>query len=261
MIVFVTGATAGFGVAIVKRFVDEGYQVIATGRRLERLNALQKELGDKVYPLAFDVRDAAAVEKAVLSLPESWKEVDVLVNNAGLALGLNPAQKASATDWKTMVETNINGVLNCTHAILPGMVERDRGHIINMGSIAGEFPYPGGNVYGATKAFVQQFSLNLRADLLGTSVRVTCVEPGMCSGTEFSEVRFKGDKEKAKEVYSGVKALTSEDVAETVYWITSRPTHMNVNLISLMPVQQAFGPFAIHRKSLEARVKDDQDLL
>jgi 3-hydroxy acid dehydrogenase/malonic semialdehyde reductase len=249
MIFFVTGATAGFGEAIAKRFVSQGHRVIATGRRTDRLQSLRAELGENIFPLEFDVSDRHRVETRISELPDAWKEIDVLINNAGLALGMEPAQKASLSDWETMVNTNIKGVLNCTHALLPGMVKRNRGHIVNLGSVAGEFPYPGGNVYGATKAFVHQFSLNLRADLLGTAVRVTNIEPGMCGGTEFSDVRFKGDQAKAQSVYAGVKALTADDVAETVDWVVSRPAHVNINVISMMPVQQAFSPFAIDRKN------------
>jgi 3-hydroxy acid dehydrogenase/malonic semialdehyde reductase len=249
MVIFVTGATAGFGLAMLKRFVENGDTVIAVGRREAVLNDLKTKYGDRVHPLVLDICDKNEVEKKIASLPENLKAIDVLINNAGLALGMNPAQKAALSDWEKMVETNINGLLYCTHAILPGMVERKRGHVINLGSVAGEFPYPSGNVYGATKAFVHQLSLNLRSDLVGTPVRVTCIEPGMCSGTEFSNVRFKGDEEKAKAVYAGVQALSPEDVAETVHWVLSRPAHVNINVISMMPVQQAFGPFAVSRKT------------
>jgi 3-hydroxy acid dehydrogenase/malonic semialdehyde reductase len=247
MILFVTGASAGFGEATVRRFVANGDHVIATARRLDRLEKLQREFGDHVLPLAFDVQNKLEVERAIESLPPSWKNIDVLVNNAGLALGLETAQKASLEDWDVMVDTNVKGLLYCTNKILKSMVARNSGHIINIGSVAGEFPYPGGNVYGATKAFVHQFSLNLRADLLGTAVRVTCIEPGMCSGTEFSDVRFQGDSEKARAVYAGVNALTSEDIAETIFWVTTRPSHMNINVISLMPTQQAFAALALDR--------------
>ena len=246
MIILITGATAGFGAAMVKRFINSGHKVIATGRRLERLEQLKAQYGDKLYPLELDVRDRSVVNTAIDSLPSEWKEIDVLINNAGLAMGISPAQKSSFEDWDTMIQTNINGVLNCTHKILPEMVKRNKGHIVNLGSVAGEFPYPGGNVYGATKAFVHQFSLNLRADLLGTNVRVTNIEPGMCQ-SEFSEVRFGGDKAKAEAVYKGMQPLSSDDIAETVEWIISRPAHININVISLMPTQQAFGPFAVHR--------------
>jgi 3-hydroxy acid dehydrogenase/malonic semialdehyde reductase len=247
MIVFVTGATAGFGAAIARKFIHEGHEVVATGRRSDRLAALREELGPKLCAVELDVRDRDAVARLPDSLPERFRAVDVLVNNAGLALGLEPAQRADLDDWDTMVDTNIKGLTYVTRALLPGMVERARGHVINLGSVAGEFPYPGGNVYGATKAFVYQFTLNLRADLAGTQVRVTDVEPGLCGGTEFSNVRFKGDDEKARKVYEGTQPLSAEDVAETIYWVASRPSHVNINSLQLMPVCQAFGPFAITR--------------
>ena len=246
MIILITGATAGFGAAMVKRFINSGHKVIATGRRLERLEKLKSEFGESLYPLQLDVRDRINVDTAINSLPSEWKDIDVLVNNAGLAMGVNPTQSASLDDWDTMIQTNINGLLYCTQKILPGMVKRNKGHIVNLGSVAGEFPYAGGNVYGATKAFVHQMSLNMRADLLGTNVRVTNIEPGMCQ-TEFSEVRFNGDKEKADAVYKGVHALSADDVAETIEWVISRPAHVNINVISLMPTQQAFAGFSVHR--------------
>jgi 3-hydroxy acid dehydrogenase/malonic semialdehyde reductase len=248
MIAIVTGATAGFGKAITTRLIKDGARVVGVGRRKETLDALSKELGPSFLPLALDIQDQTAVAKAFANLPTEFKNVDVLVNNAGLALGLDFAQNAKLEDWNQMVQTNINGLLYCTHAILPGMVERKKGHIVNMGSVAGEFAYPGGNVYGATKAFVRHFSLNLRADLLGTPIRVTDVEPGLAGGTEFSGVRFKGQDDKAKKVYEGTDPLTAQDIAETVAWITALPAHMNVNTISLMPVCQAFAPLAIDRK-------------
>ena len=247
MVIFITGATAGFGSAMVKTFIQNGDFVIAAGRRVELLEKLQADLGERLLPLKLDVRDKVNVQKAIEQLPPKFRDIDVLINNAGLAMGMDPAQKATFDDWQTMVETNIIGLLAVTHAILPGMVERKKGHIVNLGSVAGEFPYPGGHVYGASKAFVHQLSLNLRADLLGTKVRVTCVEPGMCSGTEFSTVRFKGDQNKANAVYKGLDALTSEDIAETVKWVVTRPPHVNINVISLMPVQQAFAGFAVNR--------------
>ena len=181
------------------------------------------------------------------ALPAEFAKVSVLVNNAGLALGLEPAHQAVLSDWDRMIDTNIKGLVHMTRAILPGMVERKRGHVINLGSVAANYPYPGGNVYGGTKAFVKQFSLNLRADLLGTPVRVTCVEPGMCAGTEFSNVRFKGDDGKAESVYSGVQALSADDIAETIFWSATLPSHMNINVLEVMPVQQASAPFSVHR--------------
>jgi 3-hydroxy acid dehydrogenase / malonic semialdehyde reductase len=248
MTVFVTGASAGFGAAITKKFIAEGHRVVATGRRQDRLKALAGELGtNRLYTSVFDVRDRSAVEAAVASLPAEFAEIDVVVNNAGLALGLEPAHKADIEAWEQMVDTNVKGLMYVTRAILPGMVARNRGHIVNISSTAANYPYPGGNVYGATKAFVRQFSLNLRADLLGTKVRVTDVEPGLVGGTEFSVVRFKGDADKAGKVYDGADALTAEDVADTVYWVTTLPARMNINTIELMPVTQAFGPLAIHR--------------
>ena len=246
MIVFVTGASAGFGAAIARRFIADGAKVVATARRLERLQALRQELGPNLLPVELDVCDNAAVERAVAALPAEFAGIDVLVNNAGLALGLQPAHKTDLADWERMVDTNIKGLMYCTRAVLPGMVARDRGHVVNLGSVAGEWPYPGGNVYGGTKAFVRQFSLNLKADLLGTRVRVSEIEPGMAE-SEFSLVRFGGDAEKAKAVYAGTQPLTPEDIADTVHWIVSRPAHVNINTISLMPTCQAFSPFAVKR--------------
>jgi 3-hydroxy acid dehydrogenase/malonic semialdehyde reductase len=245
--VLVTGATAGFGEAIARRMVKDGYRVIATGRRLDRLEALKAELGDALLPFQLDVSDTTAVAALPGSLPEGWREVDILVNNAGLALGLSPAYQADLAEWDTMVATNVTGLIHVTHALLPAMVERNRGLVINLGSIAGDYPYPGGHVYGATKAFVLQFSLNLKSDLVGTNVRVSNIEPGLCGGTEFSQVRFHGDADKAAKVYEGTKPLTSENIAETVAWIAGLPPHMNVNRIELMPTCQAIGPFNIKR--------------
>ncbi|MGA7129434.1 MAG: SDR family NAD(P)-dependent oxidoreductase [Chthoniobacterales bacterium] len=244
MTVFVTGASAGFGAAIAKKFIVEGHRVVASGRRQERLKALAT---DRLYTLVLDVRDRPAVEHAAKTLPAEFAEIDVVVNNAGLALGLEPAHKADIEAWEQMVDTNVKGLMYVTRTILPGMVARNRGHIVNISSTAANYPYPGGNVYGATKAFVRQFSLNLRADLLGTKVRVTDVEPGLVGGTEFSVVRLKGDSDKAGKIYEGADALTAEDVADTVYWVTTLPARMNINTIELMPVTQAFGPLAIHR--------------
>lgn len=247
MIILVTGATAGFGLAIAHRFAADGARIIAAGRRAERLAALAAELPGQVLPLTLDVRDRAAVEAAIAGLPAEWAEVDVLVNNAGLALGLNPAQTADLDDWDQMVDTNIKGLMYMTRAVLPGMVERARGHIINLGSTAGEFPYPGGNTYGASKAFVRHFSLNLRADLWGTPVRVTEIEPGLVGGTEFSNIRFKGDEKTAAGIYEGANALTPEDIADAVHWAASRPARVNINVLQLMPVTQAFGPLRVHK--------------
>ncbi|MFC5428741.1 bifunctional NADP-dependent 3-hydroxy acid dehydrogenase/3-hydroxypropionate dehydrogenase YdfG [Paraburkholderia denitrificans] len=247
MIVFVTGASAGFGAAIARAFVNGGHRVVATARRKDRLDALAGELGDNLLPVELDVRDRAAVEAAPAALPPEFAAVDVLVNNAGLALGVEPAHKADLDEWETMIETNCTGLVQVTHAFLPGMVARNRGHIFNLGSVAGRWPYPGGNVYGATKAFVRQFSLNLRADLAGTALRVTDIEPGLCGGTEFSNVRYRGDDAKAANVYKDVQPLTAEDIADSIYWIATRPAHVNINTIELMPVAQSFAGLNIHR--------------
>jgi 3-hydroxy acid dehydrogenase / malonic semialdehyde reductase len=240
--VLVTGASAGFGAEIARRYVTAGDRVIAAARRDDKLHALQAELGGKLEVLALDVRDRAAVENALAAL-----EVDIVINNAGLALGLEPAPRASLDDWDQMVDTNCKGLLYVTRALMPGMVARRRGHIVNIGSVAGTYPYPGGNVYGATKAFVHQLSLNLRSDLHGTGVRVTCIEPGLVGGTEFSVVRFGGDASKAAAVYANTQPLTAHDVAEAVLWATSQPPHVNINVIELMPVVQSFAPLQIQR--------------
>lgn len=247
MIILITGASSGFGAAIARRFAQDGHRLILAARRIERLRELASSLRVPSHLIELDVRDNAAIEKTIAALPADFSAVDLLVNNAGLALGLEPAHKALLDDWEQMVDTNIKGLMYMTRAVLPGMVTRGRGHIINIGSIAGEWPYPGGNVYGATKAFVRQLSLNLRADLLGTPVRITDIEPGMCDGTEFSQVRFHGDEERARKVYADVQPLSAEDVADTVHWVATRPEHVNINTISLMPVSQAFAPLAIHR--------------
>lgn len=247
-IAFITGATSGFGAACAQRFAAEGWYLILCGRRQERLDKLRTGLSavTRVHAFSLDVRDEAAVNAAVAALPAEFSGIDLLLNNAGLALGLEPAQRCDMQDWQDMVDTNIKGLLFCTRAILPGMVERNRGHVVNIGSVAGTYPYPGGNTYGATKAFVKQFSRNLRADLLGTRVRVTNIEPGMAE-SEFSLVRFKGDDSKAAQVYQGVQPLSPEDIAEAVYWAATRPAHVNINSMEIMPVCQAFAPFAISR--------------
>jgi 3-hydroxy acid dehydrogenase / malonic semialdehyde reductase len=246
--VLVTGASAGFGAAIVRRFATSGARVVACARRADRVAALATELGDRVHAIELDVRDRAAVERTIGELPPAFAEIDVVVNNAGLARGLEPAQRARLDDWDQMVDTNCKGLVYVTRAVLPGMVARGRGHVINIGSVAGSYPYPGGNVYGASKAFVHQFSLNLRSDLHGTGIRVTCVEPGLSGGTEFSVVRFDGDQDRARAVYNGVDPLLPDDVAESVYWVASLPPHVNVNSIELMAVAQSFAAFQIHRR-------------
>ena len=249
MIVFVTGATSGYGRATAQAFIRSGAKVVGTGRRGDRLQELKKEWGDNFLPLQFDVGKRAEVESAVAGLSDGFRDVDVLVNNAGGAIGLDPAPTADLDDWDAMVDANIRGVMYCTRLLLPGMVARKRGHIINLGSVAAEFPYPGGNVYGAVKAFVHQFSYNLRSDLLGTGIRVTDIQPGLTSDTEFSKVRFKGDEEKAAAVYKGVKALSADDVADAIHWVATRPQHVNINVVQIMATAQAWGPFAIDRKS------------
>lgn len=246
-IALVTGASAGFGAAITRRFSAAGTRVIAIARRTERLSELAQDLGPGVLPLPLDVRDSAAVRNAFRALPAEFAEVDCVVNNAGLALGMEPAHEADPTAWERMIDTNCRGLVTTTREALPGMVTRGNGLVINVGSVAGSYPYPGGNVYGATKAFVRQFSLNLRADLQGSGVRVCCIEPGLCGGTEFSEVRFNGDTQRAAAVYKGTEALTADDVAEAVLWVAGLPRHVNVNVLELMPVAQSFGPLPVHR--------------
>jgi len=252
--VLVTGATAGFGEATARRFLANGHKVVAVGRRAERLAALKDSLPaeqqQKLLTMVVDVCNSTQVDALASGLPTEFSKVTVLVNNAGLALGLEPAHKALLSDWDQMIDTNIKGLVHMSRAFLPGMVERKCGHVINLGSVAANYPYPGGNVYGGTKAFVKQFSLNLRADLIGTPVRVTCIEPGMCAGTEFSNVRFKGDDEKAEKVYTGVQALSADDVAETIYWSATLPSHMNINVLEVMPIQQSFNAFNVHRGEL-----------
>jgi 3-hydroxy acid dehydrogenase / malonic semialdehyde reductase len=246
--VFITGASSGFGAATARRFAARGDRVIAAARRADRLRGLADEFGaDVLLPLTLDVRDRASVELIAKTLPRDFAEVDILVNNAGLALGLEPAQEADVDQWEQMIETNCTGLVVMTRALLPQMVARGTGHIVNLGSIAGTYPYPGGNVYGATKAFVHQFSLNLRSDLHGTGVRVTSVEPGLSGGTEFSEVRFGGDRERAAAVYAGTQPLTADDIAAAIEWATSQPPHVNVNVIELMATSQSFAPFQVYR--------------
>lgn len=240
--VLITGATAGIGEASVRAFADAGWHVVATGRRADRL---EKLAGERVHTLAFDIRDEAARDAALDSLPAPFSEIDLLINNAGLALGLEPAQKASLDNWRTMIDTNVTALVSLTHKLLPGLVAR-KGGIINLSSVAATYPYPGGNVYGATKAFVRQFTLNLRADLIGTGVRVTSIEPGMVE-TEFTLVRT-GSQDASDKVYAGVNPMTAEDIAETMLWVATLPPHFAVNTLELMPVNQANGPFAVQRE-------------
>ena len=247
--VVITGASSGFGRAAAKRFASEGYRLVLMARRLERLTDLASMLEKDAlcHVVELDVRDSKAVSEAFLTLPEPFHQPDILINNAGLALGLSGADAVDLHDWETMVDTNIKGLMYCTRACLPIMVEQGRGHVINMGSVAANWPYPGGNVYGGTKAFVQQFTRNLRTDLLGKGVRATVIEPGMCE-TEFSVVRFSGDESKAAAVYEGMKPLSADDIADVIVWVALRPAHVNINQIELMPVEQTWSPFAVHRE-------------
>ena len=245
--VFITGATAGFGQAIALRFAAAHANLVLLGRRAQRLDQVKKSVSVPVHTVELDVRDRKAVEQAVQSLPAPFGDVALLVNNAGLALGLEPADQADLDDWDVMVDTNIKGLSYVTRAVLPGMVARNAGHVINISSIAGTYPYAGGNMYGATKAAVTQFSLNLLTDLVKTKVRVTNIEPGLCGGSEFSVVRFHGDAEKAAKVYENVQPLTSEDVAEAVFWAASQPAHVNINRIEMMPTAQAPGGLTVFK--------------
>ena len=246
MLVLVTGASAGFGEAIARRFVKEGHQVILIARREERLQKLQEELGNACLKII--ACDIAKIERIEEELGEYAREIDVLVNNAGLALGVAPFDECLREDFEEMIETNILGVVRLTHYLLPFMVSRGSGHIINLGSIAGNYPYPGGNVYGGTKAFLKQFSLNLRADLVDKNIRVSNIEPGLCGGSEFSVVRFKGDRQRAEELYKNTHPLMPEDIAESVFWCANLPSHININSIELMPTTQAFSPFRVHKQ-------------
>ena len=242
----ITGATSGFGAAAVRRFTADGWRVIATGRRADRLQALVDELGsDRVHAAAFDIRDEAAMDTALAALPEAFRGIDLLINNAGLALGTAPAQAASLEDWRTMIATNIGSLVTLTHRLLPALIAR-KGAIINISSIAGTYPYPGGNAYGGTKAFVTQFSLGLRSDLHGTGVRVTSIEPGMAE-TEFTLVRTHGDQGASDKLYAGAAPMTAEDIAETLFWVATLPPHLNINRLELMPVTQSFAGFQVHR--------------
>lgn len=242
MNILVTGVTAGFGKAIAELLISKGHTVIGTGRRQEKLDELKSQLGDNFIPLNFDVSDLPTTKTALQTLPNDLlTNIDVLVNNAGLALGLEPADKTDFADWQQMVNTNILGLIHLTHEILPLMVANNDGYIINFSSTAGSYPYFGGNVYGATKAFVTQFSLNLRADLVGKNIRVSNIEPGLCGGTEFSNIRFHGDDAKAAQVYDSVQYVTPQDIANMVAWLIEQPKHVNINRIEVMPTAQTFA--------------------
>lgn len=248
MNVLITGASAGFGKALAERLVAKGHRVIGCARRLDKLNALAETLGDNFLPVVMDVSDTASLPQIIADLPDGFNHIDVLVNNAGLALGTEPAHKASLDDWMRMTDTNVKGLMALTHAILPAMVERNSGYIINVGSVAGNWPYYGGNVYGATKAFVKQFSLNLRADLIGTQVRVTNLEPGVIAGTEFSNVRYHGDDAKAAKVYDGFKTMTGDDIGDILLWLIESPAHVNVNRLEVMPVAQTYNGLTVAKR-------------
>jgi 3-hydroxy acid dehydrogenase/malonic semialdehyde reductase len=248
-VALITGATSGFGYALTQRLLNAGGRVVATGRRQDRLLALASAANtERLLTRELDVRSAGSLDRCMATLPGNFESIDILFNNAGLALGIAKAQEAKIEDWETMIETNVMGLARVTRAVLPGMVERNRGDILNMSSIAATYPYPGGNVYGATKAFVRQFSLNLRADLLGTRIRVTAIEPGMCE-TEFSLVRLKADEAAARRIYEGMDPLSAEDVIDVVEATLRFPAHLNVNAIEIMPVQQSFGALAVHRQT------------
>ena len=242
----ITGATAGFGLAAARKFVEGGWQVIATGRRADRLDALKAELGDAVHTACFDIRDETAMRAALDALPERFRGIDLLVNNAGLAQGTKPAQDALLSDWKTMIDTNITALVTLTHALLPALVAR-KGAIINISSVAGVYPYPGGNAYGGSKAFVSQFSLGLRSDLHGTGVRVTAIEPGMAE-TEFTVVRTHGDQAASDRLYTGADPMTAGDIADAIYWVATLPAHLNVNRLEIMPTSQSVAGFQVHRQ-------------
>lgn len=245
--ILITGATSGFGRAAVERFHGAGWRVIATGRRAERLDALADDFGrERLHVAAFDIRDEAAMRDALDALPDDFRGIDVLVNNAGLALGTAPAQRADLAQWKQMIDTNVTALATLTHALLPTLIER-KGAILNVSSVAATYPYPGGNVYGGTKAFVSQFSLGLRSDLHGTGVRVTSIEPGMAE-TEFTLVRTRGDQAASDTLYKGADPIRPEDIAETLFWIATLPPHLNINRIEVMPVRQSFAGFQVARE-------------
>lgn len=238
-IALVTGASSGFGTAICRKLIADGYKVIGAARREDKLQSLAKELGDNFLPLQLDITKNDAIETILLQLPKNFQPIDILINNAGLALGLDPAYEANYADWEVMINTNITGLVHLTRLILPSMVERNSGYVINIGSTAGTYPYKGSNVYGASKAFVKQFSANLRTDLLGKQIKVTNIEPGLCGGTEFSTVRFHGDDKKAAAVYQDSVFITPEDIANTISWLVNTPPHLNINSLEIMPISQA----------------------
>ncbi|MBS7837044.1 SDR family NAD(P)-dependent oxidoreductase [Wohlfahrtiimonas chitiniclastica] len=246
MNVVITGVSAGFGQEMARVFAAHGHHVIGIARRTDRLAALKAELNTQFTGFTLDVADRVAATQVVDEIIETFGQVDILINNAGLALGMETADQANFEDWATMVNTNVMGLISLTQLFLPHMVAKNDGYIINMGSTAGSWPYAGGNVYGATKAFVKQFSLNLRADLFGKRIRVTNVEPGLCGETEFSNVRFKGDDDKAAALYDKAEPLTGKDIAEIVFWLANQPKHININRIEVMPTSQSFAGLKVH---------------
>lgn len=245
--IFITGATSGFGKSTAQLLSNQGYKLILIGRREEILEQLKKELGREVYIASVDITKRSEVEKFFKELPEEFKKIDVLINNAGLALGLDAAPETNLDDWETMVDTNIKGLLYVTRLTLELMKQENKGLIVNLGSVAAHVPYRGGNVYGATKAFVKQFSRNLRTDLLGTDIKVTNIEPGAAE-TEFSMVRFKGDSEKAKKVYENTRILTAENIADIILWIINQPENVNIDNIEVMPIDQTFAGTTAYRR-------------
>jgi len=246
--VLITGATSGIGAAAVKRFIDGGWHVVATGRRADRLDELTKTFGkDRLHVVTLDVRRDESIDAMLDALPAAFTGIDLLINNAGLALGTAPAQKADLDEWDTMIDTNIRALVHVTHRLLPRLIER-KGGIINISSVAATYPYSGGNVYGGTKAFVRQFSLGLRSDLQGTGVRVTSIEPGMVE-TEFTLVRTGGNQDASDKLYAGSNPMTGEDIADVLFWTASQPAHLNVNSLELMPVSQSFAGFQVAKTS------------
>jgi len=253
LVALVTGATSGIGAGVASRFIKEGHRVIVTGRRSSRLDEFKKSIPTHLQAnlliSSFDISDLLAIKQFVEQIPKEFEAIDVLINNAGLALGLDPAYKADLAEWDRMIDTNIKGLVSMTQFILPRMIARSKGHIFNLGSVAGTYPYPGGNVYGASKAFVHDYTSDLRVSLAGTPLRVTSIEPGMVSGTEFSNVRL-GDDDRATKVYEGIHAMSADDIAESIYWAATLPSHVNINRLELMPVQQSFSSPAFSRTTL-----------
>jgi 3-hydroxy acid dehydrogenase/malonic semialdehyde reductase len=242
----ITGATGGFGAAFAQRFAAAGSKLILAGRDAKKLDALAATIKTPVHKIVMDIRHRDAIEKAFATLPAEFQAIDLLINNAGGALGLEPAHQSSLDDWQNMIETNNLALVVCTRLALPGMVERKRGHIINIGSVAGNHAYPNGSVYCAVKAFVKNFSLAVRADMISHNVRVTNIEPGLVE-TEFSLKRFKGDADRAAKVYEGAHALTANDIAESVFWAATLPERVNINSMEIMPTTQSTGPLLVHR--------------